>query len=98
MSINLFFRQKTFSFVAWSSGLVKSICESQRIGKSCERDFSKRRRYRLGGRVSEATAEIQPGSNLGRLDMLGNIDHVDGDHMVELFPHDSVPPAAPSRP
>src|SRR5215469_10026003 len=86
MSKNLFFGTRTFSFLAGPTGLVKPIYESQRIGKGCERDFSKRRGYRLGGRVSEATAQIQPGSYFGRLDMLGDIDHGDGDHMVELFP------------
>ena len=39
-------------------------------------EFNKGRRHRLGGRVPEANAEIQPNSYLGRLDILGDIDRL----------------------
>jgi hypothetical protein len=41
-----------------------------------------RRRYRLGGRVPEANGEIQPGSYLGRSDILGDSDHLNSDELV----------------
>ena len=39
-------------------------------------EFNKGRRHRLGGRVPETNAEIQPNSYLGRQDILGDIDRL----------------------
>ena len=79
------FREENLQLCRLSSGLVKPVHESQWIGKSGERDLGKRRAYRLGGRVSEANAEIQPGSYFSRLDVLGDIDYVDSDRMGDFF-------------